>query len=78
MFDTKFLKIGVPASMLEHRPDIRMANHAMEEAFYNTQAARSAFFPTITLNGVAGWTNDAGIAVINPGKLLINAVGQLT
>ena len=26
--------------MLERRPDIRMANHAMEEAFYNTQAAR--------------------------------------
>lgn len=57
MFDTKFLRIGVPATMLEMRPDIRMANHAMEEAFYNTQAARSAFFPSITLNGSAGWTN---------------------
>ncbi len=78
LFDTRYLKIGVPATMLEQRPDIRMANHAMEEAFYNVQGARSAFFPTITLNGVAGWTNDAGIAVINPGKLLLNFVGQLT
>ncbi len=78
IFDTKYLKIGVPATMLEQRPDIRMANHAMEEAFYNIQDARSAFFPTITLNGIAGWTNDAGIAVINPGKLLLNFVGQLT
>ncbi len=78
LFDTKFLKIGVPATMLEQRPDIRMANHAMEEAFYNIQDARSAFFPTITLNGIAGWTNDAGIAVINPGKMLLNFVGQLT
>ena len=34
MFDPQFLKIGVPATMLELRPDIRMANHAMEEAFY--------------------------------------------
>lgn len=78
MFDTQFLKIGVPATMLEQRPDIRMANHAMEEAFYNTQAARAAFFPSITLNGTAGWTNSAGSAIVNPGKLLLNAVGQLT
>ncbi len=78
MFDTKFLKIGVPAAMLEQRPDIRMANHAMEEAFYNVQAARAAFFPNITLTGLGGWTNDAGIAVINPAKLLLNFVGQLT
>ena len=78
MFNTKYLKIGVPAQMLENRPDIRMANHAMEEAFYNTQAARSAFYPSITLSGTAGWTNNAGIAVIDPGKLLLNAVAQLT
>ncbi|MGX8697119.1 MAG: TolC family protein, partial [Prevotella sp.] len=78
MFDTKFLKIGVPASMLEQRPDIRLANHAMEEAFYNTQAARAAFFPSISLSGAAGWTNSAGSMIVNPGKLLLNAVGSLT
>ena len=78
MFDTQFLKIGVPATMLEQRPDIRMANHAMEEAFYNTQAARAAFFPSITLTGTAGWTNSAGSMVVDPGKLLLSAVGQLT
>ena len=78
MFDTQFLKIGVPATMLEQRPDIRMANHAMEEAFYNTQAARAAFFPGITLTGTAGWTNSAGSMVVDPGKLLLSFVGQLT
>ena len=78
MYDSKYLKIGVPASMLELRPDIRMANAAMEEAFYNTQAARAAFFPTITLNGTAGWTNSAGGMVVNPGKLLLSAVGSIT
>ena len=77
MFNTKYLKIGVPAQMLENRPDIRMANHAMEEAFYNTQAARSAFYPSITLSGSAGWTNNAGI-VVDPGKLLLSAVAGLT
>ena len=55
-----------------------MANHAMEEAFYNTQTARAAFFPGITLMGSAGWTNSAGGMVIDPGKLLLSVVGQLT
>ena len=77
MFDTKYLNIGVPAMMLENRPDIRMANHTMEEAFYNTQAARSAFYPNITLSGSAGWTNSYGV-VSDPGKLLLTAIGQLT
>lgn len=77
MFDTQFLTIGVPASMLELRPDIRLANYTMEEAFYNTNTARAAFFPSITLTGSAGWTNSAGI-IVNPGKLLFNAVAQLT
>ena len=78
MFDTKYLHTGVPAMMLENRPDIRMANYAMEEAFYNTAAARSAFYPSITLSGTAGWTNNAGVAIVDPGKLLVNFIGQLT
>lgn len=78
MFDLQLLKLGVPAQMLENRPDIRMVNYAMEEAFYNTQTARSAFFPSITLSGTLGWTNSGGGAIVNPGGLLLNAVGQLT
>jgi outer membrane protein TolC len=77
MFDTQFLLTGVPAMLLKNRPDIRLADYAMEEAFYNTQVARSAFFPSITLSGTAGWTNSAG-AVVNPGKILLNAVASLT
>jgi NodT family efflux transporter outer membrane factor (OMF) lipoprotein len=78
MFNNKYLRIGIPAQMLENRPDILMANHAMEEAFYNTAAARSAFYPSITLSGAAGWTNNSGMGIVDPGKLLLNAVAQLT
>jgi len=78
MFDTRYLKVGVPAEMLERRPDIRMANHVMEEAFYNTQVARAAFYPSLTLSGMLGWTNDAGGVIVNPGKILFNAIAQLT
>ena len=68
LFEEKYMKIGVPAMMLERRPDIRLANYYMEEAFYNVQAARAAFFPSITLNGEIGWSNNSGL--VNPGKLL--------
>jgi NodT family efflux transporter outer membrane factor (OMF) lipoprotein len=77
MFDKRFLKIGVSASMLERRPDIRLANATMEEAFYNTQSARAAFFPSITLSGSAGWSNNNGI-IVDPGKFLWNVLGSLT
>ena len=76
MFDENYSKVGVSAQMLERRPDIRLANYYMEEAFYNTQAARAAFFPSITLSGEAGWTNYSG--AVNPGKLLLQLVGQLS
>ena len=69
---------GLPAALLQYRPDIRMADYAMAEAFYNTQAARQAFFPNISLSGLLGWTNNAGSVIVNPGKLLLNAVASLT
>ena len=78
MFDNRYLRVGVPAQMLELRPDIRLATAAMEEAFYNTQTARAAFFPSITLTAQGGWTNSAGSRVVDPGKLFLNLVGQLT
>ena len=76
LFEERFMKVGVPAMMLERRPDIRLANYYIEEAFYNVQAARAAFFPSITLTGEAGWSNNGGF--VNPGKLLLQLVGQLS
>ena len=76
LFEERYLKIGVPAMMLERRPDIRLANYYMEEAFYNVQAARAAFFPSITLNGEIGWSNNSGL--VNPGKLLWQVMGSLS
>ena len=75
---TTNISTGVPAALLQYRPDIRMADYVMAEAFYNTQAARQAFYPNISLSGVLGWTNSGGGVVMNPGDILLNAVGSLT
>ena len=76
LFEERYMKVGVPAMMLERRPDIRLANFYIEEAFYNVQAARAAFYPSITLTGELGWSNNGGF--VNPGKLLLQLVGQLS
>lgn len=72
------LTVGVPLQLLSRRPDVKSAELSLVSAFYSTNAARSAFYPSITLSGTAGWTNSAGNMIINPGKLLLSAVGALT
>lgn len=72
------LSVGVPMQLLARRPDVRSAELSLVQAFYATNAARSAFYPSITLSGTAGWTNSAGELIVNPGKVLLSAVASLT
>ena len=72
------LSVGIPVQMLANRPDVRSAERSLEAAFYGTNQARSAFYPSIVLSGSAGWTNAAGSMIVNPGKFLASAVGSLT
>lgn len=71
------LATGVPAELLARRPDVRQAEHILREMFYATNAARSAFYPTIRLTGSGGWTNNAGAAIVNPAQTVVSAVGLL-
>lgn len=70
--------VGVPLQILSARPDVRMAQRAVESAFYGVNQARSAFYPSLVLSGSAGWTNSAGSVIVNPGKFLASALGSLT
>lgn len=72
------MSVGVPLQLLANRPDVRLAEYNLAQAFYATNAARAAFYPSITLSGNAGWTNNGGGMIVNPGKWLFNAVGSLT
>ena len=69
--------MGVPVQMLSNRPDVRSAEYSLMQSFYATNAARSALYPSITLSGSAGWTNNGGMGVSDPGKLLLSAAGSL-
>ncbi len=72
------LSTGVPLLLLSNRPDVRQAEHNLAQSFYDTNAARAAFYPSLTLSGTVGWTNNGGGVVLNPGKWLANAIGSLT
>lgn len=71
------LSVGVPVQLLGRRPDVRQAEWQLAQAFYATNEARSAFYPKITLSGSAGWMNNLGAGIANPGDWLLSAVGSL-
>ena len=70
------LAVGVPLQMLANRPDIRQAEYSLMQSYYATASARSALYPSITLSGTLGWTNNNGI-IVNPGKMIWNAAASL-
>ena len=72
------LVTGVPLQLLANRPDVRQAEHNLAQSFYATNVARAAFYPSISLSGTIGWTNNGGGIVANPGQWLLNAIGSLT
>ena len=71
------LSAGLPVQLLANRPDVRQAEWNLAQAYYATNAARSAFYPSLTLSGSTGWTNNVGGVVVNPGSWLFSAVGSL-
>ncbi|HVJ38677.1 MAG TPA: efflux transporter outer membrane subunit [Stenotrophomonas sp.] len=49
---------GLPSELLEHRPDIRVAEQRLLAANANIGAARALYFPTIALTGNAGYASN--------------------
>lgn len=71
------ISVGVPVQILSKRPDVRQAEFNLAKAFYATNVARAAFYPTINLSGAVGWTNNGGGVIMNPGGWLANAIGSI-
>ena len=69
---------GIALEQITNRPDIRQAEASLKSAYYVTNQQKSAFYPTLTLSGSAGWTNNSGAYISNPGALLLQAAGSLT
>lgn len=68
---------GVGIQLLNNRPDVHYAEMALAQCFYDVNTARSRFYPNITISGTGAFTNSSGMGIVNPGKMLFNAVGSL-
>lgn len=71
------LKTGVPVALLSRRPDVRAAENNLAASYYAVNIARADLYPSLSLSGVAGWTNNLGGTVMNPSGLLLNAAASL-
>lgn len=69
---------GIPLALTAERPDVKQAELNLKAAFYSVNEAKSAFYPSITLTGSGGWTNNAGAFIVNPGAMLLSAVGAIS
>ena len=68
---------GVPADLLSRRPDVRQAEMALAQVFYDKNIARAAFYPNLSLSGALGWTTGAGAIVLDPGSLIANLIASI-
>ncbi len=61
------LSVGVSAQLLANRPDVRQAEHNLEQYFYGVQHARSMFYPSIRIDATG----------LYAGAFIPSLIGQL-
>jgi NodT family efflux transporter outer membrane factor (OMF) lipoprotein len=70
--------MGVGIQLLSNRADVHAYEMALANCFYNVEAARARFYPSLTISASGAFTNSGGMGITNPGKWLLSAVGALT
>jgi len=71
--------LGIPSDLLRNRPDIREAELQVQASKFDVQAARKAFYPSLTLSAGVGYQAfDPRFLFVTPESLVYSAVGGLT
>ena len=69
---------GIPAHLLENRPDIREAELQVKASAFEVEAAKTAFFPSLNLSaGVGFQAFDPQFLFLSPASIAYNALGGL-
>ncbi|MCW5914059.1 MAG: TolC family protein [Chitinophagaceae bacterium] len=71
------LSVGVPVQLLTNRPDVRVAEYNYMNAFFGTNAAKAAFYPSLTITAGAGFSASDFDKLFSPGALFGAVAGSL-
>lgn len=69
--------VGVPAQLLQNRPDIRQAERGLEAAGLEVKVARAEFFPSLALTANVGYEAFNPKYLFNPEAFVANVAGNL-
>lgn len=72
------LQTGVPAQLLDNRPDVMQAEFAVMSAYETTNSARAYFYPALTLTASTGFAATDLDQLLDPKSFAANVIGGLT
>lgn len=75
---TTDLAVGVPAQILENRPDVKAAEYALINSFENVNVANASFYPSLTLTAAGGIQGIDLDKLFDAHSLFANVVARLT
>jgi outer membrane protein, multidrug efflux system len=73
----QLLQTGLPSQLLQHRPDIKIAERELAASRYNVQAAKKAFYPTININATLGLQAFSPATLFNAQSIAYGLFGGL-
>jgi multidrug efflux system outer membrane protein len=75
---TAVLKTGVPAQLLDNRPDVMQAEFEVMSAYEITNNAHASFYPSLTLTASAGFAATDLNQLLDPKSFAANIIAGLT
>lgn len=73
------LGVGLPAKLLENRPDVRRARLQVEAAKLDVEVAKAAFYPSLSIDAGVGYESfNVAHLVQTPESLLYGVAGRLS
>ncbi|MDO1450652.1 TolC family protein [Rhodocytophaga aerolata] len=72
------IQAGIPSGMLRRRPDIRQAELSLAASKADIDAAKAAYFPSLTISPYLGFNSFNAAMLFNPASIAYGLLGGLT
>lgn len=72
------IHFGIPAALLQNRPDIKMAEYELTASKADLKSAKAQFYPNLTITGGIGYQAFKPNLLFNPQSVAFDLLGSLT